>query len=85
MYNSSDDDSQTFEEFSEISNETTTFFKWSDDEQTYTELGSPGIIEVDDGFLIFFLSETPSMDNTQVGSPFNSPRNVGFVKVSKDL
>ena len=50
--------------YSEISSESKQFYKWSNDNNVYTELASPGFIEVDDGFIFFFLGENPSLDNS---------------------
>jgi len=54
-----------------------------DDLYVYTEIGHPGVVEVDDGFLIFFAGEQPPLDSTMVGSVLNAPRDLGFVKISK--
>ena len=44
------------------------------------------MIEVEDGFLIFFISEGPeSLNNQNTQNVLNGPRNLGFIKVSKDL
>jgi hypothetical protein len=60
----------------------------------YSELGHPGIVEVDDGLLVFFVGENPPLDNSMANPlidqrrwrPDNPvPRNVAFVKVSSDL
>merc|ERR1719223_745869 len=61
------------------------FYKWSDDDKVYTELAHCGIVEVGDGLLIFFVGEGPSLDNYQTGLVLNAARNVGFVKVDKNI
>ena len=71
--------------YSEISSDSKKFYKWSNDNNVYTELASPGFIEVDDGFIFFFLGENPSLDNSKTGELLNTPRNIGFTKISKDL
>ena len=56
------------------------------DLRVYTELSKSGLIEVEDGFLIFFISEGPeSLNNQNTQNVLNGPRNLGFIKVSKDL
>lgn len=42
-------------------------------------------MEYDDSYVVMFLGENPSMDNTKTGQPLNSARNVGYIKVRKDL
>jgi len=71
--------------YTEISNSGTTYYKWSNDNNVYTELGHSGLQEVDDGILVFFAGEQPPLDNSKVGGVLNLPRNVGFVKVGHDL
>merc|ERR1719512_531382 len=76
---------QNFPEYSAMSTADTTYYKWSNDNYVYTELGHQGVIEVDDGYLVFFSGEQPSLDNSQARGILNTARNVGFVKVAKDL
>lgn len=72
--------------YDEISTAETTFYKCSNDNYVYTELGHPGLVETsDDGILVFFAGEQPPLDNAKVGAALNSARNVGFVKVPRDL
>ncbi|CAN5950655.1 unnamed protein product [Sphagnum jensenii] len=40
--------------YSEISTDDKKFYKWSNDNMTYTELGAPGLAESADGTFIFF-------------------------------
>jgi len=61
------------------------YCKRSNDNQVYTEIGHPGVVEVEDGLLVFFAGEQPALDNTKIGANINAPRDIGFVKVSKDL
>ena len=75
----------TKDEYTEISGGGTTFYQWSNDNQVYTELAANGFLEYDDGYVVMFLGENPALDNSQVGEYLNGPRNVGYVKVSKDL
>jgi len=74
-----------FPEYTEVSTAETKYYKWSNDNNVYTELGHSGLHEVDDGILIFFAGESPPLDNSEVGAVLNKPRNVGFVKVGQDL
>jgi hypothetical protein len=34
---------------------------------------------------MFFVGEKPALDNSKTGELINTPRNIGFTKVSKDL
>ena len=74
----------TYPKYSEISKSGKTFYKWSNDNSTYGEIG--GVVEISDGYLIFFTGEPSpagkSIDNSRAGSS-EDPRNVGFVKISK--
>merc|ERR1719253_2228510 len=71
--------------YHEISVGGKTFYQWSNDNKGYTELAHSGIVEVADGYLIFFCGESPSLDNSKTGDYMNVPRNAGYVKVPKDL
>lgn len=53
--------------YDEISTKDQKFYKWSNDNNTYTELASPAFNEVDDGFIFFFLGENPALDNSKAG------------------
>uniref|UniRef100_A0A7S4Q871 Uncharacterized protein n=1 Tax=Alexandrium monilatum TaxID=311494 RepID=A0A7S4Q871_9DINO len=75
----------TYPEYTEISTGGQTYYKWSNDNYVYTELGHQGVVEVMDGLLVFFSGEQPPLDNSRVGAVLNEARNVGFVKVGKDL
>lgn len=75
----------TYPVYTNISTPNKTFYCWSNDNNVYTELGHPGIVEVSDGLLVFFAGERPPLDNSQTGSVMNVPRNAGFVKVPKAL
>jgi len=61
------------------------YCKQSNDNKVYTEIGHPGLVEVDDGLLVFFAGEQDPLDNSKIGASLNAPRDLGFVKVSKDL
>lgn len=73
------------DEYTAISGNGKTYYKYSgNDNGVYTEIAH-SIIEVSDGFMIFFSAEKMPLDNSKIGSNLNAPRNAGFVKVSKDL
>jgi len=76
---------KTFPYYPEISSPGHQFWKHSNDNNIYTELGHPGIVDVNDGILAFFAAEKPSLDNSVVGEIMTAPRNVAFVKVPKDF
>lgn len=63
-----------------------TFYQWSNDNMTYTELGG---LEVDaDGYTVVFTSEEHdgrALDNARTGASLNDPRNVGLVRVRRDF
>jgi hypothetical protein len=71
--------------YPEISSSSNKFYKWSNDNQTYTELGS--ILEASDGYLVSFLGEPDklgkSLNCSEAGAQCS--RNVGFVKVKLDF
>jgi hypothetical protein len=50
-------------------------------------LAAPGIIEQEDGMMVFFCGENlPNpFDNSQTKGYNNTSRNIGFVKVAKKL
>lgn len=63
-----------------------TFYKWSNDNDVYTELAHPGLIYTDDGGVIaVFAGEQPSLDNGMANGALNAARNLAFVKVPFDL
>ena len=63
------------------------YYKWSNDNATYTELG--GVAEVSNGYVVLFTGEpSPSgkaLDNGRAGYKSTDPRNLGFIKVRKDF
>jgi len=75
----------TYPRYDEISTADVTFYKWSNDNDCYTELAHAGVVEVDDGILAFFAGERPALDSSLTGAHLNMARNVGFVKVGKDV
>lgn len=76
---------KTFPLYPEISTTTKKYYKWSNDNNTYTELGA--VIETDDGFMVSFLGEPDkngnALNNNEVETECS--RNVGFVIVKKDF
>jgi hypothetical protein len=59
------------------------FYQWSNDNRTYTEAG--GVVETNEGYLVLFASETPSLDNSLVGGMHSAPRNLGAVHVTRNF
>lgn len=74
----------TYDKYDEISTSEQTFYKWSNDNNVYTELSAPGFEEMPNGYNIFFVGENPALDNKLTGGYVGSPRNIGFVKISLD-
>ena len=76
---------KTYPAYDEISTTETQYYKWSNDNNTYTELGA--VIETDDGFLITFLGEPDKNGSALNNSEVNKfcSKNVGFVKVKKNF
>lgn len=73
--------------YKEISKGDKKYYKWSNDNGTYSKLG--GVVEVSNGYMVFFTGEPSpsgrSLDNSRAGYKSPDPRNVGFVKVRKDF
>lgn len=73
-------------EYTEISDATKKYYKQSNDNEVYTELAHSGAVEVDDNaLLVLFSGERPPLDNSKVGNSLNTPRNLGFVKVTRAM
>lgn len=70
-----------------ISDSETTYYKWSNDNATYTELG--GIVETDGGTAVFVCTERSpegkTLDGTRTVSPLSDPRNIALVKTDNQL
>ena len=78
---------RSYPRYNEISTSKQTFYQWSNDNGTYTELG--GVVEVNDGYLVIFAGEPDqsgkSINNARAnGNAYCDTRNLGFVKVRKD-
>ena len=75
-----------FDVYEEISSDEVTYYKWSNDNDVYTELAHPPVVQREDGsIMVIFAGERPALDNTNTGSSMNAPRNIGMVTVSGDL
>ena len=63
------------------------FYKWSNDNATYTELG--GVVQGKAGYTVVFATEfSPAgraLDNGRTGAPLNDARNIGLVQVVPDF
>ncbi len=77
----------TYPAYSEISTSTKKYYKWSNDNGTYTSLGV--LIEVENGYVVLFTGEPDangkSINNSKVGDANNDPRNIGFLKIVKNF
>ena len=74
---------KTFDKYDEASKGGTTYYKWSNDNDTYTELG--GVVQTSKGYLVLFIGEREPLDNSKVGQSLNAPRDIGFVLVREDF
>ncbi|MGA1278549.1 MAG: hypothetical protein ACO30P_09045, partial [Candidatus Kapaibacteriota bacterium] len=76
---------KTFPQYLEISTPNNKYYKWSNDNNTYTEIGN--VIDTKDGYILSFLGEPDSkgysLNNKWYGG--NNSRNVGYVKLSRDF
>lgn len=76
-----------FPPYPEISTPEKNYYKWSNDNNTYSELG--GIIETAQGYMVVF-SGAPSpegkvLDNSRLGTNNTDKRNIGLVIAVKDF
>jgi hypothetical protein len=62
-----------------------TRYKWSEDAQLYTEIGSPGLEQTEYGYIVFYVSESDPLDNNRTSQVLNTPRNIHVHLVNKDL
>ena len=76
---------KAFPAYPEISSGGKQFYKWSNDNATYTELG--GLVKVKDGYMVIFAGEPDSQGKAINNARANSddPKNIGFVKVREDF
>jgi len=73
--------------YTEISNANETYYRWSNDNNVYTDITQVVQVgpESGDGYLVFFAGERRPLDSTQVGSSLNNPRNVGLIRLRSDV
>lgn len=73
--------------YNEISTSNQKYYKWSNDNGTYTELGA--VVECDDSYGVVFAGEPSptgkSLDCSRAGYNSPDPRNLGYLKVRKDF
>jgi len=77
---------RTYPRYAEISGGGKTFYKWSNDNSTYTELG--GVVQTKDGYVVVFAGEPyngRAIDNSRTGKSLNDPRNIGVVRIRSDF
>lgn len=78
---------KTYPAYSEISGSGKSYYKWSNDNGTYTTLGA--LIETDDGYVVVFTGEPDpngkSINNARAGNKNQDSRNIGFIKIVKDF
>ena len=72
-----------YNRYDEISDDETSYYKWSNDNATYTELG--GVVKTEGGMTVVFATERSGLDNSRVGETLNDPRDVALVQVRSDL
>jgi hypothetical protein len=81
------DGSKAYPLYPEISSPARKYYKWSNDNETYTELG--GIVEVNDGYCVIFAGEPDpngkSLNSSRIGEDNKDCRNLGFIKIRKDF
>lgn len=77
----------TYPFYSEISSSGKKYYKWSNDNATYSTLGA--VVEVNDSYVVVFTGEPDpngkSINNSRAGNSNPDPRNIGFIKVVKDF
>ena len=69
--------------YTEISTVNDTYYRWSNDNNVYTDIAE--LVEIDDGYLVFFAGERRPLDSSQVGSSLNNPRNLGLIRLTTDV
>lgn len=76
-----------FERYSEISTKDRVYYKWSNDNRTYAELG--GVTDTGSGLTVVFAGEPDAngdaLQNGRTGGYLNDARNIGLVKVPRDF
>lgn len=78
---------QTFPVFEEISDESTTYYRWSNDNNTYAELGA--VVELPEGYAVLFVGEPDeqgnALDHRRARDFLVDARNIGLVLLSRDF
>lgn len=73
--------------YKEISNGAQVFYQWSNDNSTYTELGS--MVEWKDSYDVYFIGEPDvngkAINNARAISNLTDARDIGMVKIKKDF
>jgi hypothetical protein len=60
-----------------------TFYRWSNDNRTYTELG--GVLDTPQAILAVFASERSGFDNQRTQQSLNDPRDLALVSLRRDF
>lgn len=66
-----------------ISSREKTYYQWSNDNATYTELG--GLAETSEGIVTLFATERSLLDNTKLGAAWNESRELTMVRMNPDF
>ncbi len=74
---------EVFPPYDDISGIGMSYFQWSNDNATYTELG--GIVETDAAIAVFFATERSELDNSKAIGALNDPRDLAMVLVRPDF
>jgi hypothetical protein len=74
---------ETYPVYAEASRDGQTFYQWSNDNRTYTELG--GIAETPAGVVTLFATERSFLDNARVGAERNETRELAMLRVRSDF
>jgi hypothetical protein len=78
---------KAYPKYKEISNVDQDFYQWSNDNSTYTELGS--MVEWDDSYDVYFVGEPDingkAINNARATSNLTDSRDIGMVKIKKDF
>jgi len=76
---------KSYPAYSEISGSGKKYYKWSNDNGTYSTLGA--LIETDDGYVVIFTGEPDpngkSINNARADGKRKDSRNIGFIKIAK--
>jgi hypothetical protein len=77
----------TYPLYAAISTNLQKFYQWSNDNNSYTELG--GVIDNLDGYSVLFAGEPDAngnaLNNARVSNILNDARNIGLVKVNRNF